>query len=107
MRSHNSADHGGILIRICGLPDKRYRRDWQSQEPIANATFCTLQAATLVVHPAQIFACKLSDVDLTLQNLKASDGPFLTEITVNPATGTANMRTVCGWALGEFALSLL
>jgi len=59
-----------------------------------------------VVHclcTVQIYVCQLRDVDLTVRKLTASKGSFMAEITVNPAKGTANMRTVCrfGVCLGN------
>lgn len=54
-----------------------------------------LYSIVTCVCPVQIYATNMSDVDLTRQTLTTSDGAFMTEITVNPADGTTNMRMVC------------
>jgi hypothetical protein len=45
--------------------------------------------------PLQLFGCRMQTVDLAADKFTEEMGARMTEFTINPAKGTAEMRQVC------------
>lgn len=66
----------------------------QSQHAVSHCVPCAVTDA-----PTQIYGCKMADVEFSAgaiekNKLTSDEGPHMTEFSVNPATGIAQMRTV-------------
>lgn len=47
--------------------------------------------------PLQLYGCKMDTVNLAADKFTEGMGSRMTEFVIDPAKGTAEMRTVSGW----------